>query len=315
VQGGEASRASGAIRHYLIHAMIPLFRVVIRYGLGRTWREHLWWRIVEPYICWHRHSFVCRTRFGARFGGDTGEILQQHVYYFGAWELDLTAWIAGKLQPGDVMIDVGANVGYFSLLGSRLVGEEGAVVAIEPSPAAYELLTSNLGRNVTENVRAVKVAAAERKGTLSLFAGHEAHRGLASVVANQGTGVEAEVAAAPLDAVVGRAEMERTRLVKIDVEGAEWSVVAGLGELWECAREDLEVVVEVHPEQLAHSGKQVEDVIDLFAERGFRPYRLHVDYSPSPYLSREAPTRATRVHGRVDYEAHLVFSRRDAEQI
>jgi FkbM family methyltransferase len=302
-------------RHGALHAAIPLLRVLVRYGPGRGWREQLWFRVIEPYLAWHRHAFVARTRFGSRLAGHTDEILQQHIYYFGAWEPDVTDWVAKTLQPGDVMVDVGANAGYFSLLGSRLVGEAGAVVAVEASPRMYELLVSNLSRNRAHNVRAVNVAASDSHGTLALYAGSEAHLGLASVIEDQGAGIEAEVISAPLDAVLTRDDMQRARLIKIDVEGAELAVLAGLGELWDLGRDDLEVIVELHAEHLINTGRRAEDALDLFAERGFHAYELEMDYLASAYLSRNGRARPRRFRGTIDREVQLIFSHRDVEEL
>ena len=76
----------------------------------------------------------------------------------------------------------------------------------------------------------------------------------------------------------------------------------------------LEIVVEVHPGQLATAGRRVDDVVDLLSARGFHAYELDVDYSVSPHLVRDRarPRRAPRG---IDFETHLVFSRRDEDRI
>jgi FkbM family methyltransferase len=303
------TRAGALLKHAAIHAAIPLVRARVRYGPRGPRAAAFWSRVAEPYFAWHWHGFVARTSFGSRLAGDTREVLQQHVYYFGEWEPDLTSWVAGTLREGDVCVDVGANIGYFSLLAARLVGRSGAVVAIEPSPAAHELLRDNLRRNGADNVRTVEVAAAETRGTLSLFAGHETHTGIATVVEDKGMGVESEVSAFPLSSIVTAAEMERARVIKVDAEGAEWAVVAGMESLWDAARDDLEVVVEVHPEPMEKTGRSVDDLVELFAERGFAARRLAIDYSAEAYLSN-GRVRPEPAEGPVDRHTHLVFSRR-----
>lgn len=302
------TRAVAALKHAGLHAAIPLVRARVRYGPRGPRAVALWSRLVEPYLAWHWHPFVARASFGRRFGGDTREVLQQHVYYFGEWEPDMTSWVTGALRPGDVCVDVGANIGYFSLLASALVGPSGTVIAIEPSPSAQRRLIENIRRNRAQNVRSVAAAAAEKRKKLPLFAGNETHTGLATLVEDKGAGVESEVAALPLREIVTRDEMERVRLIKIDVEGAEADVVSGLGELWEVARDDLAIVVEVHPEPLRVSGSSVEELITSLAARGFAPSRMEIDYSPEAYLleTRKAPEP---VAGPVDRHTHLIFTR------
>lgn len=76
---------------------------------------------------------LARTRFGATFAVDTQDLIQRYLYLFGVWEPHMTRWLQRRLKPGDVFVDVGANIGYYSILASRLVGARGKVVAIEAS--------------------------------------------------------------------------------------------------------------------------------------------------------------------------------------
>src|SRR5205823_8966527 len=106
-------------------------------------------------------------------GGDTRDTIQQYIYYFGVWEPHLTRWIVRRLVCGDAFIDVGANVGYYSLLASKLVGTSGSVVAIEASPATFKILQSNLALNQVRNVRAMNVAVYHSKTAMKVFRGSE----------------------------------------------------------------------------------------------------------------------------------------------
>lgn len=302
------TRGGATIKHAALHAAIPFVRARMRYGPRGPRAAAFWSQVAEPHFAWHWHRFVARTSFGSRIAGDTREVLQQHVYYFGRWEPDLTAWVEGTLREGDICVDVGANVGYFSLLASRLVGRAGAVVAVEPSPSAHAGLRANLRRNRARNVRTVEAAAAETDGTLALFAGHEAHSGIATVVEDKGMGVESEVTALPLSAMITSEEMARVRLIKIDAEGSEWDVLAGMGPLWNAARDDLEVVVEVHPGPLEAAGRGVPELIGGMAERGFEARRLEIDYSADAYLARPA-ARPQPLDSSVERHGHLVFRR------
>src|SRR5436309_218434 len=119
---------------------IPFLRACIRYGPDALGRRALWTRVVEPYFAWEAYPFVAPTVFGSKLAGCTNEILQQYLYYFGVWEPHVTSWICGRLRPGDGFIDVGANIGYYTLLASHLVGAAGTVVAVEASPKTFARL-------------------------------------------------------------------------------------------------------------------------------------------------------------------------------
>ena len=80
-------------------------------------------------------------------GAHHSDVLSEWIFYTGAWQPALTAWLRRALAPGDVFVDVGANTGYFALLAAALVQDGGSVVAIEASPATHERLRTNLAPN------------------------------------------------------------------------------------------------------------------------------------------------------------------------
>jgi FkbM family methyltransferase len=114
------------------------------------------------------------------------------------WEPCLTCWILEQLAPGDVFIDVGANIGYYSLLASKLVGEFGLVVAIEPSPTIFNSLKNNLALNRVGNIRLVNMAVSDQLQVLRLFIGPEWNVGLTTTVEKSSFKFEGQVLAAPL---------------------------------------------------------------------------------------------------------------------
>jgi FkbM family methyltransferase len=221
-----------------------VMRAYIRFAPFSAGKRWLWSRVMDPYFIWNSHRSVAKTIFGMRIKGDAKDIIQQYVYYFGIWEPHITSWIHSCLRPGDIFIDVGANIGYYSLLASRLVGAHGSVVAIEASPKTFLELQTNLTLNRIDNVRAVNVAASDFRGTLKVFRGHEYNTGLTTVFDREGFALECEVAAVPLSEIVQPKEMKRARVVKIDVEGAESSVIAGMGPIVTAGRPDLEIMTQ-----------------------------------------------------------------------
>jgi len=259
------------------------------------------------------------TVFGSKIAGDTRDIIQQYIYYFGVWEPHLTRWIVRRLAPGDAFIDVGANIGYYSLLASRLVGECGSVVAIEASPETFKVLQHNLAFNRVRNVRAVNMAAFHSKTIIKVFRGSEYEVGHTTVIEQEGLKrrfeVECEINAAPLSAVLSREEMQNARLIKIDVEGAEWSVLEGMRPLLNSGRPDLEIMVEVNPACLVQQGKRTEDLLSILLDAGFYAYRLENDYSALSYLPPCIEARPTRIRNAIQCCTDVVFSHQDSEQL
>jgi FkbM family methyltransferase len=295
--------------------MTPLARAYLRYAPFTAGKEALWDRVVNPYLAWHAHKFVAPTVFGRCLAGDTADMIQQYLYYFGVWEPVLSAWVAQRLAPGDTFVDVGANIGYYSLLASTRVGGSGTVVAIEPHPGIFRELQGNLARNRARNVRAVNLAASDRTGRCRLFSGPGHNVGEATLFDDGNGASECEVGTAPLSDILQPAEARQARLIKIDVEGAEESVVAGMEPILSGCRADLEVVVEFHPPLLARQGRRPEDLLARFAGAGFRAYVLDNDYTAAACFSLGAERRPVRLQAPIRCETVVVFSRQDVESL
>jgi len=264
----------------------------------------------------HPREFVTTTYFGSRFAGTTRDIIPMAVCLFGVLEENLSYWCEGCLAPGDVFVDVGAHVGYFSLLASHLVGPAGRVVAIEASPATFARLQHNLALNPhAANVRAVCAVAADRGGTRAVYRGPAHSTGITSIHPRPLTGnrFEADVAAAPLADLLSPEEIGRARLLKVDVEGAEFEVIEGLEPMLHALRADCEIVIET-AEDWHYQGRPArpDDLAGWFRARGFLAYRLPKDL----IVDRRQPRRPARVRGTLpDGYYDLIFSRRDVHAL
>src|SRR5688572_19963716 len=107
---------------------------------------------------------------GDRFECDLPDLIQLYIHLFGVWEPDLAAFMRSRLRAGDAVADVGANVGFDTMLASRAVGDTGRVVAIEAAPPVFNRLRVTLQINGSPtNVRAInKAAGGPERGTLSV---------------------------------------------------------------------------------------------------------------------------------------------------
>ncbi len=261
-------------------------------------------------------NFTARTIFGSHISGNTRDVIPKHIFYFGVWEPNLTHWIRSRLAPGDGFIDVGANVGYFTLLASRLVGESGKVVAIEALPAIFSALENNLRINRSDNVRAIKCAAWDAEELLTIYTEPQVLPGQTTVMSSwaEKFGLESQsrVSAAPLSTILKPAEISSARLIKIDVEGAEWHVLCGLRPILASCREDLEIIVEITPESLQADGKSIDDFCDVLEPLGFHPYSIENEYTLDAYRPGRPPRRPRRLRGSPSEQIDIVFSRINA---
>jgi FkbM family methyltransferase len=143
-----------------------------------------------------------------------------HSCVAGDYERANQELFVAHLRPGDVVYDVGANVGFFTMLAARLVGPAGSVVAFEPFPPALTALRRHVALNGLQNVR-VEPAAVSRQAGVGAFSGHE--QITMGHLADQG---ELKVELTTLDEAVRKAG-RAPDLLKIDVEGAERDVLEG----------------------------------------------------------------------------------------
>lgn len=156
-------------------------------------------------------------------------------------------YMAERLEGGSVFIDVGAHVGRFTLLGARLVGEAGLVVALEPDPRVRRNLMANVKLNGFKNIVVSPVAASDMDGAECLHLSRTT--GWSSLLkdAHKGTWIvnEVVVPASTLDTLARSLELKRVDLIKVDVEGADHRVLEGAGDILEKFSPAL--LVEVHP--------------------------------------------------------------------
>jgi len=130
-----------------------------------------------------------------------------------------------------VFIDIGAHIGRYSLLGSKLVGSEGFVIALEPVPETYATLRENLRSNNVINVVALPIAAWSSNCVLEIFV-PPGRSGSSAIVTRHFTGLEFKgrrisVKAIALDNLVEDLRVSRVDLIKIDAEGAELEIIKG----------------------------------------------------------------------------------------
>jgi FkbM family methyltransferase len=130
------------------------------------------------------------------------------------------------LRRGDVLIDVGANSGIYTMKGARIVGEEGLVLSLEPNPALLAVLKRNVGRNRLHNVRLRGLAAANECHEFPLYENDNKPNSFSLV--SPGDAISSfSILAVDLDSLVRWEGIKRIDLIKIDAEGAEDRVIAG----------------------------------------------------------------------------------------
>ena len=155
----------------------------------------------------------------------------QRTMVMSAYEPDQTAWFKQCLVPGDTVIDIGASFGYYTTLGSMLVGETGKVFAFEPSPLANKVIEDAITESAISNIVLTKAAVGSREGTVSLFLPSTPELHSPSILESDSTFTSVSVPVVALDHFEPLQGIPRVKLVKMDVEGYEPNVLEGMERL------------------------------------------------------------------------------------
>ncbi len=179
--------------------------------------------------------------------------LSRRLVERGVTELDFTDMARAVTRPGDVVLDVGASIGYFTVLFSTWVGPGGRVLAHEPWPSARAYLLANVSRNRLRNVTLDPRALADVDGDGSMSA--PTYR---LVLGPSSDPAAMAVSAARFDTIVDASDLDQLDIVKMDIEGAEGRALAGMAATLRRFRPLL--LLEVHPDMLPAHGHDLAGI-------------------------------------------------------
>ena len=215
------------------------------------------------------------------------------TYFLGRYyELAVQETLLGILRPGDRFVDVGANIGMISLIGSAAVGPSGSVESFEPNPEARARLAAHLSLNGIEHATVYPLGLGDEPGKLMLHQ-TSTHSGTATL---NKVASAAIVDSVEVDVVRGEdvllADTRPVRAIKLDVEGFELRALKGLRGLIERDRPFL--ITEFSPETMDDPDAEFAALVALLAPMGYRAFGL-----------------ATRRHG-LKHRTHLVSLRQES---
>ena len=184
-------------------------------------------------------------------GGETVRISPHYRYM--AWNAEEYAAFRAAVGPGGIVLDVGANVGAYTMLLAQWVGPSGAVFAFEPAPAAYAGLVEHVRLNrLGANVRSVRTAIADATSNVLFKVAGTAGEGRLAIASDR-TDETSTVPVTTLDEFCATEHLDPT-FIKIDVEGSELAVLRGARETLRRRRGRIAVFVELHPSIWPHIG-------------------------------------------------------------
>lgn len=171
------------------------------------------------------------------------------------------------LRPGDIVLDVGAHIGEYTLVASKLVGPQGQVHAIEPQPHAAAIIAMNARLNGLENIKIHECALGDREGTMPFKWDSRSWGGL--LVSGEKDG-NLMVQCITLDQFCRREQLAYVRLVKIDAAGNERAVLQGGASLFCSAQPPVVLCKLYHPEVVRDRfGYEAREIVELLQSWGY----------------------------------------------
>jgi FkbM family methyltransferase len=194
-----------------------------------------------------------------------------NLFFNGIYEPFETQIVKTEIRKGDIVLDIGANIGYYTLIFAKLVGPEGKVFGFEPDPANFALLKKNVVANHYHNVILVNKAVASKTGKIQLYLSDDIgdHR-----IYDTGDGRKViEIEAIRLDDYFNQGNA-RVDFIKMDIQGAEWEAIQGMSLLLQ-KNKNVKIITEFAPKLLRKSGVRPEDYLRLLINHDFKIY--HAD--------------------------------------
>jgi len=225
------------------------------------------------------HAWV-RTTWGGKVLVDTADLLiAPWLMLDGVWEPAVGDFVRSVLRPGDVFVDVGANVGYFTILAADAIRHVGHIYAFEANPATYELLQKTVTVNwMTSFITTEQLAVYEDTRTLEfVMPEHFAGNSSLALDDRRREAPRIEVETISLDEYFAGRDM-RADLVKVDVEGAELFVFRGMRKLV-AANPALVVVCEWSQADMGDH-YDPSDLLDEIAAHGFDTFHIGAEVRP-----------------------------------
>ena len=213
-----------------------------------------------------KKEVVYRKHF--RIQLDLDDWIQQQIYFLGDYEKEEIDFLYSYLKPGNTFIDIGGNIGIFSLNASGIVGQHGKVIAFEAFAPNFEKIKKNIQRNGISNTTLEHCAISDRKGKLEIYYDENADNvGMASSYLENST-LKVEVDSISLDEYLNIHPLKTVDLIKIDIEGGEFLALQGMKNVLK--NHQPAIIIEMNHMTMEKSGTSEKEVLQFFSAQEYQ---------------------------------------------
>lgn len=232
---------------------------------------------------------MVRIARGLKMEVDVRSSVGSEIYYRGSCEINVARFIERTLTSGQVLLDCGANIGEMSLRASRIVGPEGRIYAVEPSPGTAAMLRKNAALNQVRNIEVLEVALSSHDANSTFFMGAGSHSQTSSLWQPRDyAGEQTEVRSMTLMTLLAENRISQIDLIKLDIEGAELAVLQSAGPGLKRLDRFPVLVFEYNKRVADRVGWKLNDVLDVLVPLGYEVFYLNDSGPPRAYDPADA---------------------------
>jgi FkbM family methyltransferase len=236
---------------------------VIFLMLKRFFREYLPLRFM---MLFSKNGEVIKNIQGGKMILNLNDVgISRELACYGVHEVNSTAEVKRIIKPGMKILEVGANIGYYAIMETRLAGETGHLYAMEPSPFNFDLLTRNLKLNGIENYNLYNTAAGSVVGKAKFLLSGRSN--LSTFIEREDlTGEEVDVDVIRLEDFL---KDKKVDFIRMDVEGYEGEILKGAEGALSSGNRPKYFFIEIHSELLHKKKSSCKDIVQFLAKYGY----------------------------------------------
>ena len=252
-----------------------LFKLILKIKPLRKHYFGIYKKIILPKKLFNNLSFNTTYDSSLLIKVNLSDWIQQQIYFVDYSDLNGISYLKKQLKAGNVFIDIGANIGAYSLIASKLVGSNGKVVSFEPVTSICKQLKQNIKLNNLTNIVVEPKAVFDKNTTLELFISDHQNMGMSSILHHSHeTGEKQSVQAITIDEYVKIKSLLKIDFIKLDIEGAEINALRGMKQT--ILKFSPIILMEISDGILENSTTNSTVIYDFMNELNYTPYNINI---------------------------------------
>lgn len=200
-------------------------------------------------------------------------VISLELLLSGKWEEFEAELFEKSIKSGDTVIDIGAHIGYYTLIAAKKVGPKGKVYAFEPLPKNFQLLKRNIEINGYKNVVLINKAVSDKNSKSKLFLSNENNFGDQRIYDPKENRKSVSIHTVTLDSFF-RNRNKKINVIKMDIQGSETKALTGASEVL-IKNKSMRILTEFWPRGLHQSGSSGRNYLELLKKNGFKIYEIN----------------------------------------